>query len=270
MANPATAALAQLATLLQDLAPVAVAVSGGVDSLTLGLIASRTLGSEARCYHAVSPAVPAAASTRVRELARREGWNLTLLDAGEFGDAAYRSNPYRRCFHCKQNLYRALAERDAGTLLSGTNTDDLTDFRPGLEAAAQFGVRHPFADCGIGKDGIRALCRLLGYPELARLPAAPCLSSRVQTGIPIEPAVLGFVDQVETWLRTEAGAQVVRCRIQPETIAVQLDPAALGALAPPVTAAWGQRIGDLAAPLGLPRAVRFQPYVMGSAFVPGP
>ncbi|HEX7955284.1 MAG TPA: hypothetical protein VF523_19655, partial [Burkholderiales bacterium] len=97
--------LAQLQAVLRGIGPLAVAVSGGVDSLTLASVAHRTLQDEAEMFHAVSPAVPAQATERVRALAAREGWKLTVVDAGEFGDADYRSNPVNRCFYCKTNLY---------------------------------------------------------------------------------------------------------------------------------------------------------------------
>jgi len=247
---------------------VKVAVSGGVDSMTLGILAGRTLGREALICHALSPAVPAAAGERVRETAAAEGWELRLLDAGEFNDEAYLSNPYRRCFHCKGHLYAALAADGPGTLLSGTNSDDLEDFRPGLQAAEQYAVRHPFVECGIDKPAVRRICRRLGYPELAELPAAPCLSSRVQTGIRIRPQVLGFVDRVESGLRDDLRPAVVRCRVGSDAIAVQLDPQSLAALGTVGSDLWAERIRALAQPLGLPAEVRFEPYRMGSAFVP--
>ncbi len=262
--------VAALQRLLLDLGPSRVAVSGGVDSLTLAVLAGRTLGGDAIMFHAVSPAVPPAATERVQRTARAEGWRLELVDAGEFGDEAYRRNPYRRCFHCKKNLYRALAGQAPGVTLAGTNLDDLDDFRPGLEAAAEYGVRHPFLECRINKAGVRRICHRLGYPEIAALPASPCLASRVETGLPIESAALAFIDRVETLLRESLGAGVVRCRLRRAEIAVELEPAALERVTEAEARAWRERIATLAAPLGLSHSVRFAPYRMGSAFVPPP
>jgi len=191
-----------------------------------------------------------------------------VLDAGEMRDEAYLANPYRRCFHCKSHLYAALATAGSGTLLSGTNADDLSDFRPGLEAAESFRVRHPFVECDIDKAGVRRICRHLGHPELSELPASPCLSSRIETGIRIRPAVLDFVDRVETLLRRELSPHVVRCRVRHAAIVVQLDPLVLVRLSRAAADDWSIRIRDLAAPLDLPTSIHFEPYRMGSAFVP--
>jgi uncharacterized protein len=247
---------------------VRVAVSGGVDSMTLALLAGRVLHKRAGMFHARSPAVPPEATARLERVAQREGWDLHILDAGEFADEAYLCNPYRRCFHCKSHLYTALAAAGPATLLSGTNTDDLGDFRPGLQAAEAHKVRHPFVECNLDKASVRRICRLLGYRELSELAASPCLSSRIETGIRIEAAVLRFVDRVETLLREELRAGLVRCRVRPAEIAVQLDPAVLSRLSPIAAADWTKRIRELAAPLDLPSSIRFEPYRMGSAFLP--
>ncbi|MBF0256079.1 MAG: ATPase, partial [Gammaproteobacteria bacterium] len=100
--------IADLSQLLAQIGPLKLACSGGVDSLTLALLAHRLLGERALICHAISPAVPTEATERVQQLAAAEGWNLQLLDAGEFADPDYLANPYDRCFHCKSHLYGAL------------------------------------------------------------------------------------------------------------------------------------------------------------------
>jgi uncharacterized protein len=149
--------LAALDRTLDGIGPVAVAVSGGVDSLTLARAAARRLGAGATMFHAVSPAVPPEATARTRALAERYGWRLEVIDAGEFDDPDYLRNPVNRCFHCKWNLYDSIARHTAATIVSGTNTDDLGDFRPGLEAASRRGVRHPYVESGIDKALVRAI-----------------------------------------------------------------------------------------------------------------
>jgi pyridinium-3,5-biscarboxylic acid mononucleotide sulfurtransferase len=193
---------------------LAVAVSGGIDSMTLGFIAHRLLAKPPLMVHAVSPAVPAEATRRIRDYAAREGWRLTLVDAGEFADPSYRANPVDRCYFCKSNLYDRIRGLSFGVIASGTNLDDLGDFRPGLKAAAERNVVHPFVEAGIGKDAIRELARLHSLADLAELPAQPCLASRVETGIRIEAGDLAFIDAVERQIREQLPMQAdVRCRL---------------------------------------------------------
>ncbi len=133
------------------------AVSGGVDSMTLATLAHRRLDTVPRMVHATSPAVPSEARRRVERHASAEGWALEVIDAGEFADADYRANPVNRCYFCKSRLYGSIdaviRAAGGGLVASGTNRDDLGDFRPGLRAAEEKGVRHPFVEAGIGKAG---------------------------------------------------------------------------------------------------------------------
>ena len=263
---------AALERVIETIGRVAVAVSGGVDSMTLAVVAHRVLGASATMVHAVSPAVPADATERVERYARREGWRLVRIDAGELLDARYVANPVNRCYFCKTNLYSTIAPlASAGvTIVSGTNTDDLGDFRPGLAAAAEHSVRHPYVECGIGKPAIRAIATWLGLDDLAELPAAPCLSSRVETGIAIDPEVLKAIDACERLVRDVTGAATVRCRVRRDAVVVELDDTALADLEAPRRAALAGEVDERMTAAGVSRVLRFEPYRMGSAFLRPP
>lgn len=261
------ALLARLEHRLRDAAPLAVAVSGGVDSMTLAVIAHRACAGQVRIVHAVSAAVPPQASARVRRHAAREGWDLHVLDAGEFADARYRANPADRCFYCKSSLYATMARAFPQTLLSGTNCDDLGDYRPGLRAAEQHRVRHPYVEVGIDKAGVRAIARHLGLDDLAELPAAPCLSSRIETGIAIDPRVLPVVNEVEHLIGHSLSPSTVRCRVRHAGVVIELDEACLQALPDDARARLAEDIARRFAAIGELRPVHFEPYRMGSAFL---
>ena len=246
---------------------LAIAVSGGVDSMTLAVAAARWRREQVVAMHAVSPAVPQAATVRVREHAAREGWDLRIIDAGEFADAAYRANPANRCFFCKTNLYATMTSLHTGTLASGTNTDDLGDWRPGLAAAETHGVRHPFVEAGIDKVGVRSLARHFGLDDLAELPAAPCLSSRVETGIAIDPVVLAVIDRVETAIRGQLKPETVRCRQRRDGMVIELDDDGLHRIGGAENAALRREIADLCRTAGLAGAIGYAPYRRGSAFL---
>ena len=262
-------ALASLERVFEEIGPVAVAVSGGVDSMTLAVVAYRALGESATMIHAISAAVPVDATGRVERYARREGWRLERIDARELHDARYVANPVNRCYFCKTNLYSTIAPfaGSGATIVSGTNTDDLGDFRPGLAAAAEHAVRHPYVECGIGKPAVRAIATRLGLDDLAELPAAPCLSSRVETGISIDPVVLKAIDACERLVRDTTDAATVRCRVRRDAVVVELDAAALAALDAPRRAELAGEVEERMATAGVSRALRFESYRMGSAFL---
>lgn len=263
----AKSAHAELQTVLESIGTGAVAVSGGVDSMTLAVVAHRTLGLSVEMYHATSAAVPPEATARVEHYALREGWTLNLINAGEFTNQQYIDNPINRCYYCKTHLYDAIANAADGVLMSGTNTDDLGDFRPGLTAAAEHNVRHPFVDANISKDTIRAIARQLELDDLSELPAAPCLSSRVETGIPIAAPTLGAIHWTERFVGRELEPDTVRCRVRASGIVIELDPATLNGLSSErlemLRHAIAQRFPTAA-------GVTFAPYRMGSAFVAAP
>ena len=257
--------LEPLERVLRGIPSPAIAVSGGVDSVTLAAAAHEVI-LDILVVHAISPAVPADATTRVREAASRRGWNLQILEAGEFDDPDYRANPVNRCFYCKSNLYRAIRAGTGRPILSGANLDDLGEYRPGLDAAREFDVRHPYVEAGMAKEAVRALARVLGLDEVAELPASPCLSSRVETGIRIEPAMLGFIHGAERMLSAELRPRTVRCRVRAAAIAVELDRDTLLALsAQDVLRIEHALRARPDCPAHLP--IKIEPYRNGSAFL---
>jgi uncharacterized protein len=214
-------------------------------------------------YHATGPAVPAAARRRVEAHAGRHGWPLVVIDAGEQDDARYRANPVDRCYYCKSNLYTRIRGLTADAIASGTNRDDLSDFRPGLRAAAEQQVVHPYVEAAIAKADVYALARRLGLDDLERLPAQPCLASRVETGIAIDAADLAFIDRVETELSARLGpAAVVRCRVTHAGVAIEL-----ADLRDETSAGIARDIGERACRADSRVFSGVRPYARGAAFL---
>ena len=157
------------------------------------------------------------------------GWQLRMVTTGEFDDENYLSNPINRCYYCKSHLYESLVPlakmvNDGGqgaVVLSGANLDDLAEYRPGLEAASQYGIRHPFVEAGLTKADIRDVCRWMSLP-FAEIPASPCLASRIYTGTRVTPQRLAAVHFAEQSLKQTLGVQVIRCRLKADHMLVEI------------------------------------------------
>ena len=197
-------ALAELEAVVASIPSAVVAFSGGVDSSVVAAAASRVLGERAVAVTAVSPALASGELDGARAVARAIGIEHEVVTTDELAREGYRRNDRDRCYHCKVELYEVLSavaeRRGFSVLLSGANADDLGDWRPGLRAAAERGVRHPLVEAGLGKAGIREIAHTLGLPN-ADKPASPCLASRLPYGTAVEVEVLAQVDRAEVALK---------------------------------------------------------------------
>lgn len=257
----------KLQTVLAGYPKLAVAVSGGVDSLTLAWAAGSVAGLDLLVVHATGPAVPPDATRRVRAHARKANWSYHELDAGEYADPQYRRNPADRCYYCKSNLYQRIAAVTRAPIAAGTNLDDLGDYRPGLKAAGEHQVVHPYVDAGIDKAALRALASHLGLTDIAELPAQPCLASRVETGIGIEAADLSFIHSVEQRLSEGFSLSDVRCRITAQGVWVEASDPVSG------DSSWMEPVRELVGRLCAEAGRQFagcRPYERGSAFLVSP
>jgi len=214
----------QLVALLDRMAPVVVAFSGGVDSSFLAWQAHRVLGPRALAVTAESASVPSQQRRMALELAAAYGFAHEIVTSRELERPEYRANPTNRCYFCKDELYRILVELAAArgfrTVVDGLNADDLGDFRPGRKAASEQGVRSPLMEAGLSKAEIRELSRRAGLPT-AEQPASACLSSRFPYGMAITAEKLRIVDEGEERLRT-LGFRVFRVRHHGDIVRLEL------------------------------------------------
>jgi len=158
---------------------------------------------------------------QARRTAALIGIRHRVIQTREFTNPEYLRNAPDRCYHCKSELYqqlRRLTESVQGdVILSGTNRDDLTDFRPGIQAGREHQVESPLADCSFGKRIVREIARYWELPVWDK-PASPCLSSRIAYGVPVTVPRLKRIDQAEHFLR-RLGFQDVRVRCHPGDVA---------------------------------------------------
>lgn len=204
----------ELTRLLTGFDSALLAFSGGVDSSLVLRVAHEALGDRLTALTSVSPTNPEADTRQAIALARALGVRHRVVEANELDIPGYAANPVDRCYLCKDRLYeicRAEAERGGiAVVIDGVNVDDLGDYRPGLRAAEECGVRHPLVEAGFAKHDVRALSRTLGLATWDH-PASPCLSSRFPYGTAITREGLRMVAAAEDGLRA-LGFRTLRVR----------------------------------------------------------
>lgn len=206
-----------------------VGYSGGVDSTLVAVAARRALGRE-HVLAAIgrSDSYPREQKAAAGDVAARFDIPLVEIATHELEDPNYLANSTNRCFYCKAELWLRLdalaAERGLAVVCDGTNADDLHEHRPGLAAGKRAGVRSPLAEAGFTKADVRVAARQLGIPNWDA-PASPCLSSRVQYGIPITSSRLKQVEEGEAFLRELGVTGNLRVRHRGTTASVEVDAA---------------------------------------------
>lgn len=216
----------QLQAIFKEMDRTLIAYSGGVDSALIAKVAQDVLGDRVLAITAISPSLLPEELVEAEEQAASMGISHEIVETQEMENPNYTSNPINRCYFCKSELHDTLKplalERGYPYVVDGVNADDLRDYRPGIQAAKERGVRSPLAEVGFSKLEVRELSKQLGLSWWDK-PAQPCLSSRFPYGEEITLEKLQRVGRAEIYLR-KLGYRNLRVRSEGQTARIELPP----------------------------------------------
>ena len=202
-----------------------VALSGGVDSAVVALAAKNALGDNALAVTADYNTLAAEELGSARQVAREIGIPHLVIKYDELENADFVKNDGMRCYHCRTELGKHLmreAEKFRTNLITdGTHVDDLSDYRPGIQALRESGVRSPLAELGIGKPGIRKIARDFHLSVHDR-PSNACLASRIPQGMEVTYEKLRRIESAEIAVKAIFGVRQVRVRDHGEIARIEV------------------------------------------------
>ena len=218
--------LAELKQILLNMKSVLVAYSRGVDSTFLAHVATEILGDKCLSVTAQSSSVAHSEMEDAIHMAGILNLNHKIIQTNELSNPEYLDNGPNRCYFCKQELYSQLIpiakSEGINWVASGTNVDDLGDYRPGIEAGKNYNIRNPLVEAKLTKEEIRILSKEIGLPTWDK-PAQPCLSSRIPYGIPVSVKTLQQIDKAEDVLK-QFGLKTFRVRHHKNIARIEIQP----------------------------------------------